>query len=308
MGQRSQSETLSAILKAFLDQRTWKQADLARRVGVQAATIKKQLEELRASGVPLESEKDHPHVFWSVPKSWYPGGVLFSGEQIAELFRQLSRLPKSKGRDQLIETVRRFVPAHEAPGAVVAPEVTAREEQFLPVIEDAATQKVALRFRYYSASRGSEDVRHASVHRVTPSPRASFLATCHRTGELKSFRVENVSEAKLDPKEAFRPADPEALEAHGRASLDGFHGSGATTKESFFVSDPDARWVARNLPEGMLPEPVPGGIRVTVETSALPVLGRFVVGLGAAAKPLTPALQGEVARLARGALASIEST
>jgi predicted DNA-binding transcriptional regulator YafY len=195
MGQRSQSETVAAILKAFLDQRTWKQADLARRVGVQAATIKKQLEELRASGVPLESEKDHPHVFWSAPKSWYPGGVLFSGEQIAELFRQLSRLPKGKVRDQLIDTVRKFVPAHEAPGAVVSPEVTAREEQFLPIIEDAATQKVALRFRYYSASRGSEDTRHASVHRVTPGPRASFLATCHRTGELKSFRVENVSEA-----------------------------------------------------------------------------------------------------------------
>jgi hypothetical protein len=80
------------------------------------------------------------------------------------------------------------------------------------------------------------------------------------------------------------------------------------TKETFFVSDPDARWVARNLSAGMQAEPVPGGIRVTVETSALPVLGRFVVGLGAAAKPLTPALQGEVARLARGALASIESS
>ena len=69
VGQRSQSETLAAILKAFLDQRTWKQADLARHVGVLPATIKKHLEELRASGVPLESEKDHPHVFWSVPRS-----------------------------------------------------------------------------------------------------------------------------------------------------------------------------------------------------------------------------------------------
>jgi hypothetical protein len=99
-----------------------------------------------------------------------------------------------------------------------------------------------------------------------------------------------------------------ALEAHERASLDGFHQTGARTKEAFFVSDPDARWVARNLLDGMKAEPVPGGIRVTIETSALPVLGRFVVGLGAAAKPLTLALQGEVARLARGALASLELT
>lgn len=39
MGQRSNTETIVAILKAFLDQRTWKQADLARLVGVQPATI-----------------------------------------------------------------------------------------------------------------------------------------------------------------------------------------------------------------------------------------------------------------------------
>ena len=308
MGQRSQSETLAAILKAFLDQRTWKQADLARHVGVQPATIKKQLEELRASGVPLLSEKDHPHVFWSVPKSWYPGGVLFSSDQITELFRQLSRLPRGKGRDQLIDTVRKFVPRDEAPQAIASPEATAREEQFLPVVEDAATQKVALRFRYYSASRGSEDVRHASVHRVTPSPRASFLATCLRTGDLKTFRVENVSEARLDKAEPFRSASEEVLLAHERASLDGFHHRGAPTKELFFVSDPDARWVARNLLDAMKAEPVPGGIRVSVETTALPVLARFVVGLGASAKPLTPALEAEVAKLAQGALASIGST
>ena len=294
--------------KAFFDQRTWKQADLARHVGVLPATIKKHLEELRASGVPLESEKDHPHVFWSVPRSWYPGGVLFSGEQIAELFRQLSRLPKGKARDQLIETVRRFLPARDAPAAVVSREATSREEQFLPIIEDAATQRLALRFRYYSASRGSEDTRCASVHRVTPSPRASFLATCHRTGELKSFRVENVSEARLHPTEAFRAADDAAIEAHERGSLDGFHRAAAPTKEIFFVSNPDARWVARNLLDAMEAEPVAGGIRVTTQTSALPVLGRFVVGLGAAAKPLSPALEAEVARLARGALEAIGST
>jgi len=47
---------------------------------------------------------------------------------------------------------------------------------------------------------------------------------------------------------------------------------------------------------------------VSVETTALPVLARFVVGLGASAKPLTPALEAEVAKLAQGALASIGST
>jgi hypothetical protein len=34
VGSRSNSLTIVAILKAFIDQRTWKQADLARKIGV----------------------------------------------------------------------------------------------------------------------------------------------------------------------------------------------------------------------------------------------------------------------------------
>ena len=74
------------------------------------------------------------------------------------------------------------------------------------------------------------------------------------------------------------------------------------------MSDPAARWVARNLLEEMRSEEVPGGIRVTVETSGLNRLARFVVGLGESAKPLTPALETEVTTLAKlGALASIQT-
>jgi len=165
VGQRSSTETVVAILKAFLDVRTWKQADLARHIGVQSATLHKRLVELRASGIPLDDEREHPHVFWSVPKSWYPGGVLFTSDQVTEMFRQL---PPSK--------------------------------------------------------------------------------------------------------------------------------------QVFFVSDPDAGWVSRNLMDAMDSEEVPGGIRVTVETSAPKRLARFVVGLGGAAKPLTADLEREVAALAAGAL------
>jgi DNA-binding HxlR family transcriptional regulator len=68
VGQRSSTETIVAILKAFLDTRTWKQADLARRIGIQPAALHKRLVELQASGIPLSDEREHPHVFWSVPK------------------------------------------------------------------------------------------------------------------------------------------------------------------------------------------------------------------------------------------------
>ncbi len=302
MGQRSNTETIIAILKAFLDQRTWKQADLARHVGVLPATIHKRLLELSSNGVPLESQKDHPHVFWSVPKSWYPGGVLLTGEQMAEVFRQLSHLPKSKARNLLIESLLKYLPRPSATAAVIPAETTEREEQYLPVIEDSANQKVALQFRYFTVNRGSEGMRHASVHRIVLGPPARFVSTCHRSGKLKWFRVESVSDAKLDPREAFREADPKDVDAHLRASLDGFHEGGPPVKHVFFVTDPDARWVARNLMEEMQFEEVPGGIQVTIETSALKRLGRYVVGLGASAKALSPALEAEVIALAKGAL------
>jgi hypothetical protein len=92
-----------------------------------------------------------------------------------------------------------------------------------------------------------------------------------------------------------------------RASLDGFHQGGEPTRHVFFVSEPEARWVARNLMDGMACEDAPGGIRVSVETSAVQRLARFVVGLGATAKALTPALEGEVMKLAKGALAAIDA-
>ncbi len=304
MGQRSNTETIVAILKAFLDNRTWKQAELARHVGVNAGTLHKRLIELAANGIPLTAEKDHPHVYWSVPKSWYPGGVLLTGEQVEGLLRQLSRLPTSKARNQLLETLLRFLPLPPPTAVVVPAETTPREEEHLPAIEDAASKKVALAFRYYTAGRGSETKRHGSVHRVLLGPPARFVATCHRSGELKWFRVENVSEARLDPQETYRDADPKQVDAHVRASLDGFHEGGAPVRHTFFVSDPDARWVARNLMEAMTFEDVPGGIRVTLETAAPKRLARYVVGLGAAAKPLTPALAKEVRALAQGALDS----
>jgi hypothetical protein len=119
-------------------------------------------------------------------------------------------------------------------------------------------------------------------------------------------RPRGVSDAKLDEREAFREADAKMVDAHMRASLDGFHEGGPPAKHEFFVSDPDARWVTRNLMEAMQAEEVPGGIRVTVETAALKLLARFVVGLGAAAKPLTPGLEAEVTMLASGALRAIE--
>ena len=243
-----------------------------------------------------------------MPKSWFPGGLLLTADQVTEVFRLLSRIPKGKARDQLLDSVLRILPAPGVTGAIVPAETTEREEQHLPVVEDAAKARVVLQFRYLTVTRGKETVRHASVHRVLVDPPARFVATCHRSGTLKWFRIESVSDTKLDAREPFREVDTKLVDAYVRASLDGFHDGGPPVTQAFFVSDPDARWVARNLMYGMECEDVPGGIRVTLDTSATKRLARFVVGFGAAAKPLTPELAREVVALAEGALKTIDES
>lgn len=305
MGQRSSTETVIALLQAFLKQRTWKQVDLARHVGTSAGTIHKRLVELCEQGVPLESEKEHPHVWWSVPKSWFPGGLLLDSAQATELLRLLSRLPKGRARDRLLEHVLEALPTGHRASAVMAPVATSREDEFLPVIEDAAQEHAALQFRYFTAGKGTERLRLASPHVVVSQTPARFLATCHKDETLKWFRVDGVSEAKLTAHESFRSATKATIDKHVRESLNGFHEGGASERSAFFVSLPDARWVSRNLLAGMDSEDVPGGIRVTVQSAALNQVARFVVGLGESAKPLTPRLEAAVTALAQGALRAI---
>ena len=308
VGQRSSTETVIALVQAFLERRTWTQAELARRLEMSTPAVRAKLHELMGA-FRLDREEEHPHVYWSVPPDWFPGGVLFTREQLPELLRQLSRLPKSKARDRLLETALRHIPGEAAtdglPGAVVPPQPTPNEEEFLGVVEDAAGKKLALRFKYFTASRGAMTTRHASVHRVLVETPARFIATCHRADALRWFRIENIFEAHLDPNEKFRSATRKDVQAFHDASVDGFNPGGAPATLAFVVHEPDARWVAMNLRHPMRAEELPdgGGIRVTVETNALRQVARYVVGLGGAAKAETPALAHAVEELARGALA-----
>jgi len=240
-----------------------------------------------------------------VPKNWFPGSVLFKREEVPELLRQLRRVPKGDGRRRLLDLVIDRLPGVEAhaPNMLTA-EPSLQEEQYLDVVEDSI-EKVAVFMRYYTASRGDVGERHVSVHRVHAGPPTRFIATCHRTSTLKTFRVDAILRARLDPGVPFRAIAQTELDAYDRASLDGFNEGGTSKPFSFVVRNPEARWVKNNLLAGMRCETVPLGERVTVETTALLRLARFVVALGPAATPETPALANAVADLARGALAAI---
>ncbi len=314
MGQRSTTETLAGIYQAFLTRRTWKQADLARELAVGAETIRRMLHELQEKGMPLDREEDHPHVYWSVPRQWFPGSVFFKQEEVPELLRQLRRIPHGLGRSRLLTLVLERLP--HPPGTPTIPptafpiivprEVSPEEERHLSAIEDSANHRTALHMRYLTAGRLDEGSRHASVHKVLLGPPARFVATCHRDGKLKTFRVDGVLDARLDPNQPFRAVDEPSVDAYVRASLDGFHGDGPPREHSFVVRNPEARWVKKNLLEGMRADSAAGGIRVTVNTASLDRLARYVVSLGGAATPETPELAREVAALARGALEAIE--
>ena len=312
MGQRSATRSVAAVMAAFLKRKTWTQADLARAVDLSPEAVRKVLHELRESGMPLVNEKDHPHVYWRVPRNWYPGGILFTAEYVSDLLRLLLHLPASKARDRLLAAVMEQLPARgklvpKVP--VVSRAVSENEEQYLPIVEDAAARKLPVFMRYWTMSRGGKiSERHVSVHLVEVGPPARFIATCHTNKDLRWFRVDGIVRARVDEQESFWDCSRRDVAAFRAASLDGFKGSGPPLACSFFVREPDSSWVANSLLEGMRAEPLHGGIRVSVETSGLLRLARYVVSLGDAAQPETPALAQAVLELARGAIEQAESS
>ncbi len=299
-----------AVLQAFLQKRRWTQAQLSRHAGVGVPAVRKHLNELLASGFPLTAEKAVNDVWWSVPKDWYPGAVLFDAESVPELLRQLCRLPRSEARNQLLSRILKAAPrpvsAAVEPSAVLTPTPSENEETYLAHAEDAMNRKVCLKMYYFTASRGDLAWRHVSVQRVKPDTPARFVAVCHRNDALKWFRLDSVLSAHLDASVPYRAAEPARIEALVGQSVDGFH-QGDAIACSFFVRVPEHRWVERNLPCPMTPEDTRGGRRFTTTTAGVLRLARFVVGLGDAAQAETPELALLVAALARGALATATS-
>ena len=306
MGQRSGTESALAIVEAFLRERSWRQADLARHVGIRVPALRKRLAELCALGLPLSSEEDHPHVWWSVPNGWFPGSVVFGAKEIPDLVRQLSRMPRTAARERLLRRVleaapRPAVASHE-PAALVTPASSEEEEAYLAIAEDSAMRRQALHLRYFTASRGEVEWRHGSVQRVVVGPPPRLIVVCHRTGTLKWFRIGNVLAARLDASVDYRAAEDAEIQHFLSQSLDGLHEPGGAYACAFVVREPEARWVARNLPGPMTVESIKAGIRVSTTTAGALRLARFVVGLGAAARAETPELARLVEELARGAL------
>jgi predicted DNA-binding transcriptional regulator YafY len=305
MGSRSQGESISRLILAFLEKNDWTQAELARRLELTTKRTS-QLLRLVEADLELTRSEEPPHVYWSVRRGWFLGrGQVVTHETTDLLARLLARLPSTADRDRALKALLRALPEHSVAAREGGPD--AATTSVLHTLEDAARQKSVARIRYFSASRGDTDDRAVSIHRLRYRGVVSFVATCHRADALRWFRADCVERALVDSSESFREVDPGELTRFLETSVGGFRRDDEPVEQHVcFVRDPEARWVKRNLPEGAVAEIVVGGVRLKWRAAAVLPLARFVVGLGDAAVPESPALRQRVVDLARGALAAAE--
>ena len=312
MGTKNTYETITRVVQAFTDLRTWKQADLARRVEVSSVRVAKVLQELVSAGMPLERDEDPPHVYWSVPPHWFPGGVVFSEEDWPVLVHALARVSEPRRKRLLGRLLQGRLGRSVEVGAlerlqraVEATPLSEQEHAFVLLIEHAVMQRKALRIQYFSSSGGTLDWRFVTPVRVQTEPRARLAAVCHRSGKLKWFRIDNVQRAELATTEQAASIAPTVVENFMETSVDGFN-DGSDESYAFVVRLPEGHWVKGNLLSGMRTDGdfcSEGAFRVVARGAGL-VVARFVCGLGGAATAEGETLKTLVRQVATETLAS----
>jgi predicted DNA-binding transcriptional regulator YafY len=285
MGARSKTETPLRVLAALLEQRTWKQAELARHVGVETQTVKRCLEELEAAGVLLEREEDHPHVYWSVPKSWLPDGVNLPRDLLVDLLRRLARAAAGGERDRLLthlvsaapelgDMVARVQAAHVSDGVGFSSTVMA-------ALEDAwDSHAVVLMYR---------KSRKAPVEPRVCSPACfvdrhqHLLARCHTTGLARRFRLDRIVQVHSAVDETYRPLSDAEMQEQLAGAVDGFRAPGPLVDVRFRLLGPasDIAWMLEYLPEDLEIEDLAQGFLVHGQTGALGKLAAKLVSFGA---------------------------
>ncbi len=304
MGRVSAAQTCARMYAALLEQRTWSQSDLAKALGLNTQTVRKHLLALQGEGVPLERDEEHPHVYWSVPSTWFPSGHLLTDEQLALLARHVARHPKTETRERLLSQLLRAVPESPIPSA----HSLAIDERLLTLLEDAAADRVAVHVRYFSASRGDQSHRHVSIHRLEYIPTVRFVATCHRDDVLKWFRADRAAEPKRDLTEPFRQSPPELVATFIRESFHGHRSERRPKRVEFTIRWPEGRWAIRELPQHATVHYESDHASIQLETAGLDSLARHLVGLGHLASAKTPILRKRILALATGALTTNSPT
>jgi predicted DNA-binding transcriptional regulator YafY len=305
MGTRDQYETVTGVVKAFADSNVWKQAELARHLQIESRRLRTILENLKAQGMPLVNESEHPHVLWSVPKKWFPGGVFFELDDWEVLVQAVLHIRDPKRRKALLTRLLngRIMGSVESgierleqgiSGLPVSPEV----QKALLEVQQALLLQKPLTMLYYSVTSGSRTERVISPQRLFTEPHARLVAYCHLRETLRWFRLDNIAYPRRAEDKAYQKVTPEELTTFIASSPDGYH-DGTATEWSFVVSPKAAAWVRGNLLPGMhCAEESSAGLRVTARGGAL-VVARFIASLGGEAVAQQESLREHVCEIAR---------
>ena len=232
MGQRSRTETVAAVL-ARCSRVARGRRPSSRAVGVRPEALRKVLEELQASGVPLvdgegatrtstgASRKTGSPVASSSNRRTSPiSFASFGGSRAARCAIGSSRSSTSSSR----------AGASTATVPVASRSTTDQEEQYVPVVEDAAEKKgCPLDALLHGQPRNDQ-----RAPRVRPRRRRRAARAVRR--DVPSQRGSSLVSRRLHHPRASRPrravprGDGEAVAAFRAASLDGFKGSAAPSR------------------------------------------------------------------------------
>jgi predicted DNA-binding transcriptional regulator YafY len=302
LGARSAGQTTAGIMVAFLQERTWRQKTLADHLGIESRALVRRLKELAEGGMPLEREEEAPDVFWSVPHSWFPKGVLLQGERLQQLVRLVSRLRQSAERDKALELLLGGETTDEANA-----EPALVDDAVLHAVQEACRHRRALVIHYrsaHSAETKERVVSPAALRRLDERPQ--MYAWCHFTGEARVFRLDAIEAVQLAGVN-YRETPAVEVERWRAHSVEGFIASGPLVDCWFEVKSPEGRWVTRNLPEGTHFEVQEreGVLCHSCTTGALVPLARFVAGLGELLVGCSPELADHVGALASAAALAV---
>jgi predicted DNA-binding transcriptional regulator YafY len=264
--------------------------------------------------MPLHRDEEHPYVYWSVPKSWFPGGMIFPKGSIPDLLQAIFSLPQGAARERLLQRVRDLAPNQgisDVASAIITHQASESEERFMPLIQHALAHKEALRIHYFTASRGDRNSRAISIQRIVNEPRRRLVAYCHRTKALRWFRIDGILKAVPDEHTAFQRIATHEIKRFIDDSVDGFHGGSALDDLAFSVRYPEARWIRNNLLPAMSIDEDGSSqdrLRVVCGSAGALVVARFIAGLGDIAEAEGDALRHLVAKIAAGALRNTRLT
>lgn len=307
VGARENFESISLVVQGFAGRSTWTQAELARHVGIEARALRRLLLSLSKAGMPLERDEEHPHVYWSVPKQWFPGGVFFDEQDWEVLVHAVLRITDEQRRTRLMSRLlsgRKLVAtegANRLNKGVVGTLLTNDEQKTVLLIERSFLENQPLEVRYYSGSSGQLRDRIISPQRLVSEPRGRLVAFCHENRELRWFRIDNIARAQLASAHVRQDVPQSDIDIYVASSVDGFQ-DGSQFESAFRVEGAEANWVRSNLLPGMRIDTDSAKTLRVVSQGGAVVVARFIAGLGGAAVAEGAALRALVRDVAAATL------